>query len=121
MFNAVGLNSIFLHVQDQRWFYALLSVTGLFYLITFICICLSYRHQRSPCSPPFPHSLLISLFCLGITLTTFRFTNIRNNCTESESDLFDIKSVSLLQIFLQNGSVRIDYLHVVSVKKNGNG
>jgi hypothetical protein len=44
----IGLISRILHVQDQRWFYALLSVTGLFYLITFICICLSYRHQRSP-------------------------------------------------------------------------
>jgi hypothetical protein len=51
MFNAdlrLGLISLFLNVQDQRWFYALLSVTGVFYLITFICICLSYRHQRSP-------------------------------------------------------------------------
>jgi hypothetical protein len=42
-------------VQDQRWFYALLSVTGLFYLITFICICLSYRQQRSPLTIPEPN------------------------------------------------------------------
>jgi hypothetical protein len=58
----IGLISIFLDVQDQRWFYALLSVTGLFYLITFICICLSYRQQRSPLASLSSATPLLSLF-----------------------------------------------------------